>query len=200
MTGRATLLLCFAGLLVLANVGVAWGKGPESVTITGPGSQSPVELVHPTDWPISCNPRCPPDPMVRLLEMSGLWYATGGVPQPIEAPVADPGSAHVLTWAMPGLPGGEIHQLIFLDAPHGPIIHTPDQEGLQAWGSGVVGWFDVSEEIVETLSSLGAPLAKTEVDLPKGLTPVQHLGLGALAGLALATLIRVSGRESSVPR
>lgn len=167
MSRRTVIVLVVVSILVLANAGIAFGKGPESVTLTGPGIDSPVELMDVVDWPISCDNGCPPDPMVRLMEQSGRWYATGDLPIAIDEPEGDLGPRHVLTWIRGGFadePVEErtIHQFIYLQADDGPVIHTPEQEGLVDWGSGIVGWFRASDDLPETLASLGAPIPTQE--------------------------------------
>lgn len=190
---RATVMLGLVLIFVAANSGVALGKGPESVTLTGPGAETPIELTNAIDRPISCEEPCPPDPMVRLMEQSGLWYATGDLPLAIHEPDGDDlGSHHVLTWIRSGFPQEPvdertIHQFLYLHAEGGPVIHTPtNQAGLRGWGD-VPEWSRASDELTDTLASLGAESADgiDMSDLILGLTSVT-----AVAALVLVFVIR----------
>ena len=111
-------------------------KGPESVVITGPEFDQPIELMDTADI----------DLMSRLMEQSGIWYGTGDLPKPLAKQPGELGPAYTLTWVNGGPPGKSvaertIRQFIYLDAERGPMIHTPAQETLENWGPGVIGWF-----------------------------------------------------------
>jgi len=192
---RTVTVLLVVSILVLANAGIALGKGPESVTLTGPGIDSLVELMDAVDWPISCEDSCPPDPMVRLKEQSGLWYATGDLPVAIDEPEGDLGPRHVLTWIRGGFDGESVeertfHQYIYLQAEDGPVIHTPEQDGLVDWGSNVVGWFRASGDLPDTLASLRAAPPGGGVTGP---VAIGVPGLGLLGAIALAVLLLIWG-------
>lgn len=179
---RTVPVLLVVSVLVLANGGIALGKGPESVTLTGPGIDSSVELIDAVDWQLSCEDSCPPDPMVRLMEQSGLWYATGDLPVAIDEPEGDLGPRHVLTWIRGGFDGESVeertfHQHIYLQAEDGPVIHTPEQDGLVDWGSNVVGWFRASDDLPDTLASLRAALPGAGVAGPVAIGVPERLGL-----------------------
>jgi len=129
-------------------------KGPESATITGPGIDRPIELTDTANI----------DLVVRLMEQTGLWYATGDLPQPLEEPAGELGPSYTLTWINSGPPGESldkrtIRQIIYLDARNGPVIHTPAQEALQGWGPGLVGWFAAPSGLRDTLAELGVPVS-----------------------------------------
>lgn len=161
--GRSTVVLGLVLVFMAANSGIAFGKGPESVTLTGPGAETPLELMpSAVKWPISCAEPCPTHPLVRLMEQSGLWTATGDLPVAIDEPGRHQlGTHHVLTWIRMGPPGEPvevrtIYQFLYLDAVGGPVIHTPpDQTGLQGWGE-VPAWSRASSEMPTTLTALGA--------------------------------------------
>jgi hypothetical protein len=197
------IVLLVGSLLVLANAGIALAKGPESVTLTGPGIESPVELMDAVDWPVSCDNSCPPDPMVQLMEQSGLWYATGDLPVPIDPPVGVLGNQYVLTlnryvltWDRGGSLEENIRQFIYLDAKNGPVIHTPAQKGLEGWGSGVVGWFRASDDLADTLASLVDPRPETQRAGSATIGDPRYLGLSAVIGSALLVLIWADRRRS----
>lgn len=203
MTRQAVVVAVIAGILLLTGSGLAYGKGPESVTFTGPGIDSPIELTDQVSRPISCDTTCPADPMVRLMEQSGLWYATGDLPTAIDPPTSELGPRHELTWVRLGaanepLEERTIRQFIYLDANNGPLIHTVEQEGLKGWGPGVTGWFKAPAGIVNTLSALGAPLSHNDTSPTSNRTPSDHLGLLALMSLALALVVRAA-RHRSLP-
>lgn len=185
--------------------GVAVAKGPESVTITGPGIDSQIELMDAVDWPISCDESCPDDPMVKLMEQTGIWYATGDLPTALDQPESgELGPRHALTWIRSGAPGEpvkerRIRQFFYLRAENGPLIHTREQVGLNAWGSGVVGWSKAPYGIVDTLSQLGAPLSKTEASQSGELKVVDPVGFLILVGLALIVMVRERRRRLTVP-
>jgi hypothetical protein len=198
---RTVMVLVVGSILVIVNAGIALGKGPESVTLTGPGIDSPVELVDAVDWPISCDNSCPPDPMVRLMEKSGLWYATGDLPIAMDGPEEDLGPRYVLTWVRGGFPDESVvertfHQFIYLQADDGPVIHTPEQEGLVEWGSSVVGWFRASEDLPDTLLSLGAPMSDPGVTGSVGIGVTERLGLFAAIGSAILLVMWGTRRRS----
>ena len=129
-------------------------KGPESAIITGPGIDQPIELINTTNR----------DLVARLMEQTGLWYATGDLPQPIDKPAGDLGPSYTLIWINSGPPGASIdertiRQEIYLDAEGGPVIHTPNQESLRGWGPVVNGWFAAPSGLRETLAELGVPIS-----------------------------------------
>jgi len=195
------IVLLVVSILVIANARTALGKGPESVTLTGPGIDSPVELMDAVDWPISCNDSCPPDPMVRLMEQSGFWYATGDLPIALDRPPGELGPRHVLTWIRSGAPGETVDsrtilQSLYLHAANGPVIHTPAQEGLAEWGSGVTGWFLASDDLADILASLSAPLADAGGGESVAIGVPERLGLFAAIGSAGLVLMWAIRRRS----
>ena len=189
------IVLLVVSILVLANTGIALGKGPEFVIVTGPGIDSPVELMETVDWPVSCDNSCPPDQMVRLMEQTGIWYATGDVPVLIDPPVDELGNRYVLTWSRGGSPEENIRQFIYLHTENGPVIHTPAQEGLEGWGSGAVGWFRASDDLADTLASLGVPLAGVGVAGAVAIEIPDGLGLFAVIGSVILVLAWATWRR-----
>lgn len=179
-------LLSFAALLFVF-VGAAAAKGPESVTINGPGIEQPLELTDHDNW----------EPLRLLMEQTGLWYAFGDLPTPIEKPTGDLGPAYTLTWINSGPPHKSVQertmvQRLYLHAESGPIIHTPAQEGLKDWGQGVIGWFAAPDGFVDTLVELGAPVASqgppVAPALPASIT-TRALPYVALVGVVLAVAV-----------
>lgn len=194
MNRRTVTVLLVVSALVLGNAGIALGKGPESVTLTGPEIDSPVELMDAVDWPISCDNSCPPDPMVRMMEQSGLWSATGDLPVAIDEPEGDLGPRHVLTWIRGGFDGESVeertfHQYIYLQAEDGPVIHTPEPEGLVDWGPVDTGWFRASDDLPETLDDLRALAESGDTSAARfGLSGRWSLLVLGLVGSAIALM------------
>ena len=96
-------------------------EGPESVTISGPGIDEPIELINSSL-------------VGELMQQTGLWSASGDAVPTSPPPIDDLGSAYMLTWINSGPPtdpvaNRTIRQLLYFDASHGPLIHTPDQRG-----------------------------------------------------------------------
>ncbi|MFW6098041.1 MAG: hypothetical protein ACOC9Z_08185, partial [Chloroflexota bacterium] len=86
--------------LLLASVGTAAAKGPESVTIAGPSIEQPLELMDHDNW----------EPVRLLMEQTGLWYALGDLPTPIEEPASDLGPSYTLTWINGGPPHKSVQE------------------------------------------------------------------------------------------
>lgn len=158
-TAIRVLVRVWAGVAFIAAVLFGFSdpvaaKGPQSVTITGPGMDRPIELMD------SANS----DLVVRLMEQTGLWYAAGELPLPLEHPAGDLGPAYTLAWINSGPPGKSvdertIRQEIYLYAENGPVIHTPAQETLGGWGPDVIGWFAAPSGLRDTLAELGVPVS-----------------------------------------
>ena len=152
------LVRVFIGAAFMATVlfgfsNPARAKGPESVTITGPGIDRPIELLNSADH----------DLVVQLMEQMGLWYDPGD--RLLQGkPAGKLGPGYRLTWINSGPPAKPvaertIRQVIYFDAESGPVFYTPSQEGLQGWGSVVIGWFSAPPGLQDTLIELGAPMA-----------------------------------------
>jgi hypothetical protein len=140
-------------LVLFALAGNVWAKGPVSLTISGPGIDEPLELVAGADRAL----------LTRLMEQTGLWYATGDLPRPLAGPPAELGPRYTLTWVNGGPPDKSreertIRQELYLVDGGGLVIHTPDQETLENWGQGVIGWFAAPDGLRDTLAEMGAPL------------------------------------------
>lgn len=88
----------YAGLLVLTvvlfvSVKPVLAKGPESVTITGPGFEYPIYLMDKENIDLE----------VKLMEQAGLWFGTA-IPLSSEVPEGLLNPSYTLTWFNPGPP------------------------------------------------------------------------------------------------
>jgi hypothetical protein len=142
-----------AGVLaaVLASAAPAWAKGPQSLSISGPGLATPIEVSytsHPDEW--------------SHID-TGVWHALPGETDAAllaDAPTDDLGSHYTLTWQV--MTGPEettpIRQDLYLDAPGGPLVYTP--AGQPIW-DGVTrgGWYRPPERLRDVLASVGVPVA-----------------------------------------
>jgi hypothetical protein len=125
-------------------------KGPESVTLDGPGIDEPIEL-----------DTVDPGLVGRAMEQTGLWWAArGDRPLPIKEPLGGLGPGYTLTWVLYAEPGRRedepIRQLVYPFAPGGVVVHTPSQKGLRGVPE-VVGWFE-APALQGTLARLGVPV------------------------------------------
>ena len=138
---------------LLASAAPAWAKGPQSLSISGPGLATPIEVSstsHPDEW--------------SQID-TGVWHALPGETDAAllaDAPTDDPGSRYTLTWQM--MTGPEettpIRQDVYLDAPGGPLVYTP--AGQPIW-DGVTrgGWYRPPERLRDVLASAGVPVTGT---------------------------------------
>lgn len=195
MSRRAIKVLALASFLVLTNGGIALGKGPESVTITGPGVGSPIELINPDFFHGDYT-----DQVKVLMRQTSLWYATGGGSRLSAKPEGELGPAYTLTWINSGPPDDPVEertiiQLLYLQAEKGPVVHTPPQEGLMDWGPGVVGWFLAPDDLADTLASLGGPLSDAGAAGPVAIGAPERLGLFGAIASAILLLLWVTRRR-----
>lgn len=154
MSKRTLIIMVVTSAIVVAIGGIALAKGPESATITGPGIDEPleIELIETAN----------PDLVRRLMEQTGLWFATGDSSRIPAEPAGDLGPAYTLTWINSGPPADPveertIRQILYLHAESGPVIETPSQIGLEGWGPEVIGWFIAPDGLADTLTAMGVP-------------------------------------------
>jgi hypothetical protein len=169
----------FLTVFLLGFANPVSAKGPESVTITGPGIIEPLELMEAGNF----------DRIAKLMEQTGLWYGTGDLPHAIDPPAGELGPAYTLTWINSGPPGDSVEQrtmvqYLYLDAERGILIHTPDQKSLENWGHGVIGWFTAPAGLPDTLSGLGVPVEAAQDT--QTTSPLMVIGI---AGFALAVMV-----------
>lgn len=201
---RRLVVMLTVAVFLLVHGAVALAKGPESVTIAGPGIEDPVELMDAVHWPISCDETCPPDPMVRLMEQTGLWYAAGDVPKAREQPLGDLGPRYKLTWTRGGFPDEPVeertfYQFLYLDAEGGPSVHTPVQASLQDSGGHVFGWSKAPRGLVDSLRELRAPLPGSG-KLPSGsdIAPNPFARLATAVAAVVMLMVWAARRRSPI--
>ena len=139
--------------------GIAFAKGPESATITGPGIDEPIELINADYFDSDYT-----DHVKELMRQTGLWFATSS--RISTEPAGDLGPPYTLTWINSGPPSDSvdkrtIRQTLYLYADNGPVIHTPAQEGLEGWGTNVIGWFTAPDGLRDTLAALDVPILES---------------------------------------
>jgi hypothetical protein len=166
MVRKSATVMALALALVVGIAADAQAKGAESVTLSGPGIDNPIELIDAsTSFDTYEN-----DAPATLIGLTSLWSG------PRSASVAAPeelGSAYTLTWVM-GPPGDPIelrtiHQYVYLDAVGGPLIHIPEQIGLDGWGAEGIGWFEAPEEVGPTIEEV---IAWSSTDEAAAMQPV----------------------------
>jgi hypothetical protein len=144
-------LLMVILVALFALIDPVQAKGPESLTISGPGFDQPVNFMDDNNY----------ETRADLLEQTGLWYGTGKLLSTEEIK-GELGPRYTFTWVNAGPPSLSIEertiiQYIYLKAAGGPIIHTPPQDSLKEWGSGTIGWFAAPDGLGDTLAKLGVP-------------------------------------------
>jgi hypothetical protein len=197
-------VMTLALALVVVVGARAQAKGAESVTLSGPGIDKPIELIDVSKSFDTYENDAP----VTLTGLTGLW---SGSRSPAALPPRSPGPAFTMTWVM-GPPGDPIelrtvHQYVYPDAFGGPLIHTPEQIGLDGWGADVIGWFEAPEEIGPTIEEVIAwstteeavamqPVTEPRARMPaaptsKSALPPIWFGLAASVGIGGLAVWRV---------
>jgi hypothetical protein len=168
----STIVPTVAVVLVFALSASA--KGPGSATLDGPGIEEPIQFLQRGGWTQSHES----DAAVEMLRMTGLWYGSGA--ESLQPPTRDLGPAHEVSWGDPAGPAGFIVQYLYLDAPRGPLIHTPEQDGLDGWGPDVIGWFPAPEGLEEAIDEV-VVWGQPETSTPAWFLPV--IAFTAISGL-----------------
>ncbi len=151
-------------VVMFGQIAVAEAKGPESLTIHGPGTEEPIELTR-TDVPWVGD---------DLMGLTGLWSLGVDAVSPVAD--TDLGPQVILSWVNSGPPGlgveeRTIHQFVYPRATGGPVIHTPAQDGLDGWGIDVIGWFAAPADLADVLEELGVSITETEMAEPETHSP-----------------------------
>lgn len=137
----ASLVLAF----LASGVQTAEAAGAESARLTGPGIESPVDL-------LAQEPNLP--------ALTGAWFAARAedvTPLMERPPTTRLGQRFTLTWVMrgpPELPPEErsVIQYVYPEAEGGPVIETPG--GQEIW-EGAIGWYSAPEGLRELLADAG---------------------------------------------
>lgn len=162
----------------------AEAAGAESARLTGPGVESPIDLLAQE-----------PD----LPALTGAWFAAGAedvTPLMERPPTTRLGQRFTLTWVMrgpPELPPEErsVIQYVYPEAESGPVIETPG--GQEIW-EGAVGWYAAPEGFRELLADVGLR-AQDNAEWPRFVTVA--VGVTVVLALALHGWRRRMQREHS---
>lgn len=167
----------------------ASAKGPITVHIAGPGIDHPIELVRNY---------AQRDLVVELMEQSGLFYATGDLPEPLPGrPGEELGPRYTLNWMNAGPPEVQaadrtIVQSLYPFAARGPVLVT--HKTPSGWGGDVVGWYRAHPDMAVTLRALGAQLPLRVEDIrPTSSSTVPVWPLVSATAIMLGVLVGVVG-------
>jgi hypothetical protein len=161
---RSGRMVVVGGMVAGATIGTALpasAKGPETVTVTGPGLDEPVELsmgdIEPGGTGRSAAGLV--NELAQQVEPYRVWNGTGRLED--RAPAGDLGEAYRLTWVMYGPSGADpadytVVQDVYpdADAEGGPVVHTHASAYLDSEG----GWHVAPSGLRDTLADIGAPL------------------------------------------
>jgi hypothetical protein len=180
-----------AGLIVAAVALVAspaHAKGPDQVTIEGPGIDD--AIVVRGDW--------------TLAEQTGWVTAVWGEPatgMSTSAPAGDLGAAYTMTWRLPmgsDVEADYIHQTLYPFAPDGPVVHTEPGQPFYGSDHTVGGWYQADASLRSFLQRVGIPSEPVEVapvrpDGGSNTSPLAIAGrsVAAAAAIAVAALVAV---------
>jgi hypothetical protein len=163
---RSSCRSCVISLMILAALIVvptpsARAKGPESVTLTGPGIDRPIALDTTHSGLLG-----------RAMEQTGLWWSVrSDRPLPIRESPRKLGPGYTLTWILSDEPPDReeeraIRQVIYPFAEGGVTIHTPTQDDLRGLPE-ATGWFR-APALGDTLAALGVPVSSASPPLAPG--------------------------------
>ncbi len=174
---RAVVVGALAGLLVLAGAEPALAKGPDQVTISGPGLARPIVLGGDSE--------SGGDQLGQLADGTGVFDAVvigaGAVPLDPSPPAGPLGAAYRLDFRVPNasVQPDVVRQDLYPSAPGGPVVYTPP--GQSAFGVTTRGgWRVAPAGFAALLDSIGVPRA--------GVT-----GAADVAGSAPAAAARATG-------
>lgn len=191
---RAATFLCLLLLSTVLAAGPAEAKGAQSVTITGPGLDEPLEIDL-----AGGNDDTPSYLVVALMELANPYSINAGLdlaPEPPPRPLKD---RYTITWQMAHPTDADpsdstVVQDVYPDAVHNPVLHVRAGTWLDSDG----GWTESSPALRDTLVALGVPLSgapslaatRSPAPTPSDTTapwplPVTTATVGAAAGLAL---------------
>lgn len=180
---KTTTVVLIVTMSAMIAIGSALAKGPESAVLSGPGLDNPIDI------PVDAHR----DVMTTFMEQSGLWYARGDLPTPVDAPTGDLGMPWTLTWVNSGPPSLDvelrtIQQRIYVLDGGRMLIETPAQENLADWGQSVIGWFEAPDGFAQTLQELGVDLEAAEAAAASSSVAAAPSGGGATRTVVVAVL------------
>lgn len=158
MTARRCTRAMKLRIVVAAVLGAALGlaptpvsaKGPDALTLTGPGLEDPVRIDRGAGLGAQ--------QVSVLVEAANLYTAFGYPAAKALSPIAPPGERgprYVATYSMSG--GDTVRQDLYPFAEGGPLAYTPPDQsmyGKAAYGS---GWQRVDDHMDSLLVSFGVP-------------------------------------------
>lgn len=184
----ATFLRLVVGVIAtLTSIAVGFvtpvvAAGSKAIIIEGPGLDGPREIDFGSPPPgVSVN-------QFELAAQLGAWFnarAEDVVALRPKAPTDDLGPRWTVTWiaAGPEIASREdrsTRQHVYPDAAGGPLVHTPDGQGVSDVS---VGWYEAPRALRGTLRTLGVPLDDGDRSSLPRLVPFYGSGVVALAAL-----------------
>jgi hypothetical protein len=129
----------------LATADVAAAKGPDHVTLEGPGLAAPLELWGDTDEA----------PFWKLSDQIQMWSAFEAPGPRANVTPVGLGPRYEIVWSMSYDPqGGSIRQLLYPFAAGGPQVYTPGLQTLYDMPA-TPGWHAAATSLTATLRELG---------------------------------------------
>ena len=184
-------------LLVVGDARPAGAKGPETLTISGPGIDEPIE-VHLMGQNLDDTPSYL---VVALTELAGPYDLTSRAAPRASTPSGDLRDRYTLTWAMSHPSDADpaaytVVQDVYPDAAFGgPYIYLH----ANGYTGDAGGWYEAHPALRDTLAALGTPVARLATTAPTTpaappapeATPAWPLPLAAATGLAAGAILGV---------
>jgi len=203
---RAAAFLCLFLLATLVAAPPADAKGAESLTITGPGLDEPLEIRLMGDG----TDDTPSYLVIALLELANPYTMGNEVDLSPNRPPRPLNDRYTLTWQMAHPSDADpsaytVIQDVYPNAMGTPVIHVRRSTWLRSEG----GWTDSSPALLDTLAALGVPLSgatpalvstRASTTTPRSDDPtVWQIPVAAATGLAagLAVGVRVTKRRQA---
>lgn len=174
--------------VVVGSSAPADAKGPTRATLTGPEIDGPVEFFDRGTGLENSQSAAS-----RVFILTGLW---GEAPPALDSTPSELGEPYTIKWLAhvasrvsieeQTIVLGErtIVQHIYLDAEDSPLIHTPDQVGLDGWGNEAIGWFEAPS---------GLETAIEDILAERGSNRDDSRSAWLLSAIAFATVVGLVG-------
>ncbi|MFQ5966658.1 MAG: hypothetical protein ACE5MI_03485 [Acidimicrobiia bacterium] len=152
-------------LLLSAMAGVAWAKGPEGATITGPGIGEPIVIGGSGEFSNGSE-------FSKFIEATGFWHLVFGAEgirsemgETVAAPPStDLGPAYVVTWH---LLRNRIEANVYPRADGGPLIFVEPGITIEDFETETVGgWFAAEPTLLDLMASYGVPVIGASTAIP----------------------------------